>query len=312
MEPRKVIFDTDIGADCDDVVALDLLISAHKQGLCELVGVSCTSMDLHGAGCARVVLAYRGMEQVPVYARPQRKDWPQYYGDVVSLAFPELAQMERPFPDSISGLRKMIRDNPGVCIVVVGDSTNMADLLRSEADDISPLNGVELVRQNVSFLAVMAGSFDWQENKQDWGHRYGTPEGKTHAEYNVVCDIPACAVLVDLCPVEVYFLPFEAGVDCMTGRIIAAQGRECPDGLAIIAHESGETGRESWDPMTALFAVWGTGSWFALSQPGKIRVDETGVTHHVPCEKGKQFYLKLVAAPERIAETIEQELGKLF
>ncbi|MEM9368928.1 MAG: hypothetical protein AAGD07_23295 [Planctomycetota bacterium] len=46
-----------------------------------------------------------------------------------------------------------------IAIVQVGLASNLADLIESPADSISPLNGRELVRQKVRLTSVMAGAF---------------------------------------------------------------------------------------------------------------------------------------------------------
>lgn len=311
MEPRKIIFDTDIGGDCDDVVALDLLISAHRQGLCNLVGVSCTSMAAEGAGCARAVLTYRGMGELPLSAAAERERNPSYYGVIVSGRFPELARMEIPFPEPVKSLRRLIVENPGVCIIVVGDSTNMANLLRSEPDEISPLSGVELVRENVSFFAVMAGSFSWQNGTQDWGEKLADGSVKPHAEWNIICDRPAAAAFFEMVPVDVYVLPFEAGLPVLSGKVLADAGENCPDGLAIIAHGSAN-GRASWDPMTALFAVWGAEPWLTVSESGRITVDSEGVTWFEACPDGKHYVLNRALPEAQITQKIDGEIAKLL
>lgn len=311
MEPKKIIFDTDLGGDCDDVVALDLLISAHRQGLCKLVGISCTSIAAEGAGCTRAVLSYRGMEDVPISAAPERRKEPRWYGGAVSGRYPELARMDVPFPEPVGALRKLIAENPGVTVIVVGDATNVAKLLQSEPDAYSPLSGVELVRENVTAFAVMAGSFAYQDGTQDWGEQGEDGKVQPHAEYNVICDIPAAAAFFELVPVDVYVLPFETGLGILSGKVLADAGEDCPDGLAILAHGS-RNGRDSWDPMTALFTVWGAEPWFTVSDGGKVTVDAQGVTHFAPCAGGRHFVLNRAIPGERIAADIDAEIAKIL
>src|SRR5437016_13785496 len=43
--PVKIIFDTDIGNDVDDVLALSVLHALHTRGECELLAVTITRAD---------------------------------------------------------------------------------------------------------------------------------------------------------------------------------------------------------------------------------------------------------------------------
>ena len=53
-----------------------------------------------------------------------------------------------------------------VNIVSVGFLTNLADLLRSEADDITEMSGLQLVRLKVRELVIMGGMYPsgWEFN----------------------------------------------------------------------------------------------------------------------------------------------------
>ena len=84
-------------------------------------------------------------------------------------------------------------------IAQVGFSTNLADLLKSSGDDISPLSGVELVGKKVRLLSVMAGAF-------------APIKGKDHYEYNVVNDIPAAQALANNWPGSIVYSGFEIGL----------------------------------------------------------------------------------------------------
>jgi len=314
MSIPKIIYDTDIGTDSDDVVALDLLISAHRQGLCELVGVTCSSLHPEGAPCARTILKYRGMGDLPLSAAPAKPADTIWYGEVVSKWYPELSCMDELFPDSVAELRRLIAENPGVTVVVVGNFYNVGALLQSAPDESSPLTGVELVRQNVSSFVLMAGSFVHQTGVDFRETPEYLPDGtvKPWAEYNVRCDVPAAQTFFELVPVNTYLLPFEAGYNVMSGKVLLKKGHGTPEALAMYAQAECLKGRHSWDPMTALYAVWGAEPWMICSAAGKVTVDESGVTDHTPCEDGKHFFLTRALPHEAVAAKIDEEVAKLL
>lgn len=307
VEHKKIIFDTDIGGDCDDVVALDLLISAHQQGLCDFLGVSCNSAVSEGAGCARSVLKYRGMGNLPLSALPGWKTRDNCYGVIVSRTFPELSRMDVPFPAPLNMLRKLVAENPGVALVSVGNLINMAALLESGPDEYSPLNGVELCKRNVSAFYVMGGCFVPEKEATGNPNLRDTP----FAECNIKQDVPASVSFFKLAPCPVYLLPWEAGDKVISGKVLVKQGENCPDGLSIIARGD-LNGRSSWDPMTAMVAVWGHAPWMRLSPAGHVTVDEEGVTWYQEKADGQHYILYLDRAEEEIGQFIDQEIAKIL
>jgi len=128
---RKFIFDTDIGGDSDDVVALVLLANAHKKKEIDLLGVTISSSAKEGATCCHAILKSIGMEQIPIsvwHTERSEKDW---YGGMVTNKFPELSCPEKPFPNVLPELRRMIAENPGVELIVTGSARHLAEGLFS-------------------------------------------------------------------------------------------------------------------------------------------------------------------------------------
>lgn len=82
---------------------------------------------------------------------------------------------------AVTVLRKTLAAQPDQSVVGVGYSTNLAQLLESEPDKISDLDGKVLVRWKVKFLSVMAGN-----------HAETLMGGKTYPvgspEFNLVLD----------------------------------------------------------------------------------------------------------------------------
>lgn len=59
-------------------------------------------------------------------------------------------------PDVVTMYRRILAQQPdrSVSLVVVGQATNVANLLKSKPDVYSPLNGVELMRKKIKFYAA--------------------------------------------------------------------------------------------------------------------------------------------------------------
>lgn len=64
-------------------------------------------------------------------------------------------------PEGYKLLRKLLASQPdnSVVFIAVGPETNLSRLLRSEADEYSPLDGKSLVAQKVKLLSVMGGLY---------------------------------------------------------------------------------------------------------------------------------------------------------
>ena len=58
---RKIIFDTDMGVDCDDVAALAILLNAHKKKECELVAITASSTREGATATVKVICNYYGV-----------------------------------------------------------------------------------------------------------------------------------------------------------------------------------------------------------------------------------------------------------
>lgn len=170
---EKIILDTDMGCDCDDVGALALVCGAHKRGEAALLGVTHAIDNPYGLRFIEKMLAHYGVD-VPVgictkkgflnderfntFIKPLAEDWPK-----------------KAHPDSVKLMREILSNNRGVTLVTIGSYVNIAALLASAPDEISPLDGKTLVAQSVANVYSMAGHFTRPD----------------YAEFNIVCDIPA-------------------------------------------------------------------------------------------------------------------------
>jgi hypothetical protein len=68
-EPVRIIFDTDMGSDCDDAGALAVLQVYADRGLTEIVGCIYSSGKVpYGAGVVEAINIYYGRPEIPVGA----------------------------------------------------------------------------------------------------------------------------------------------------------------------------------------------------------------------------------------------------
>ncbi|MBQ9116049.1 MAG: nucleoside hydrolase, partial [Clostridia bacterium] len=185
-------------------------------------------------------------------------------------------------PSAVSVLRRTLAESNEKCVIcAVGPLTNIGALLQSEADEISPLSGTQLVREKCDKMVLMAGGFVPDES------------GKVTAEWNVKCDIPAAQAVSTLCPVPIAWLPFETGFDMITGKpLMDKYGMDSPISMAFILFRWAKDGRHSWDPATALYAVEGVGEWFSEVR-GRVTVTDEGITVLSPDSEGMHCVINM-------------------
>lgn len=291
-----IIFDTDMGNDIDDALALAILHTLTDRGECQLIGVTLTNGHPAAVPYVRMINRFYGRGALPVGSAMRRlKD-----GDQDGYLTAALRTIPASYRESgtqttepaVSLLRRLLAASPEkVTIVQVGFSTNLAALLESKADDISPKNGMELVREKVALLSAMAGNF--VEPKQ---------------EYNVKLDIPAARNVFEHWPTPIIFSGFEIGRDLL----FPAESIEHdfaytdwhPIAVSYRAYQKMPYNRPTWDLTAALEAVRPGHKYFGHSAQGQVHVEQDGTTRFEP-GGGDRTYLVLDASQRaRIMEAL--------
>ena len=62
----KILFDTDIGCDCDDAGAMAVLHELANQGECSILAVTHCCAGEYNAGCIDAINRYFGRPEIPV------------------------------------------------------------------------------------------------------------------------------------------------------------------------------------------------------------------------------------------------------
>jgi inosine-uridine nucleoside N-ribohydrolase len=290
------IFDTDAGADCDDIMALTYLTYAMRKGWIRLLAVTHCLDTPYGVPAIRSFFRFFGEDIPPVGRMVGGAHLSDYYCREMAEKFAASTDFDQAEP-AARVLRRALEESRGGCVIcAVGQFTNICALLESQPDDISPLDGVSLVRSKCRELVMMAGTFR-----------------SADAEWNVKWDIPAAKATFERCPVPITVLPFETGIDMITGKeAVEIYGYTTPLSQSFINFNSKvcaglcdplRSGRHSWDPATAVYAVEGVGEFLIKSEPGIIKVSDNGSTEFIPSSDGKASVLR----PNTSAAISEQE-----
>ncbi len=176
--PVKIIFDTDMGSDCDDVGALALLHAYADDGRAEILACIYSSGRVpYGAGIVDAINTYYGRPDIPIGAC-----YDSTLGDPVDkMSAEKLARDTSAFGNDIvhnhdaeeeTRLTRRIlaaQDDSSVTYITVGHTKAICDLLRSAPDDISPLSGEELVKKKITrWIATVGVNRNENYFAKDW------------------------------------------------------------------------------------------------------------------------------------------------
>ncbi|WP_052422611.1 nucleoside hydrolase [Nonomuraea candida] len=261
---RRVIFDTDLGTDVDDALALAVLLGSPEVDL-----LGCTTVygdtPLRARLAKRLArLAGRALTVLPGSAGTLTGRDVRWAGHEGRL-FPDLAEEAVDEGDAVAYLVDRVTGAPGeVDVVAVGPLTNLARAITA-----SPA-----FARDVRHLWIMGGRFDGPA-----------------PEHNLACDPEAAAVVFDSgAPITVTGLEITTAVR-MTAADVSAIATAGPLGQALAAEieQWWRVRNEQWnhphDPIAALTLL--TPDLFTFSREGRVVVGENGATAFEPGPHGR-------------------------
>ncbi len=283
-EPPAVIFDTDIGSDCDDAGALATLHALADAGELEILGVIFSSgKNRYGVGTCDAINTYYGRGDLPLgqyqgtdvgdprnsYTEQIAKDTNRFGHDVVDKA-----------PDLVAVYCSLLASQPdrSVTICTVGHPHGLVHLLRDPRGDA-------LVRTKVQrWVAMGMGGWNFQAMGMS----------------------AYCQELLDKWPLPFYISP--SGASITTGhRLLPKTPATNPVREAYRLWGTGTAiteGRSSWDQVAVLF----------VARPDLFTVDRTGSLHRLAdgnvawnreLDNPNHHMITPKLSDEEMAETIE-------
>ena len=278
----NIIFETDMGNDVDDAMAMDMLYKYLDQGKINLHAVMINKCAPAPAEYMDIMNTWYGYPDIPVgIVRDGSNDKRGLYAQhVVDMKKADGTPMfERShgdydkLPDAHILYRKIL------------------------ADEYSPLTGRELVAKKVKMLVAMACHAHMPE----------------YCEYNVIYDIPAAKKVLEEWPTPVIISPFEVGLAIK----YPSASIENDFGWAENGHPMVESykdylpmphDRPTWDLTAVLYAVEGD-KWFTMSEKCDVEVTEKGQTLFTPNENGNIIYMQV---DEAQADAINKHFQELL
>ena len=299
IKPVKIIFDTDLGPDYDDVGALAFLNAMADSGKVEILATVASNKHELVAPSINVINTYFGRSELPVGAPKSAGvdlGSSQHWADSIVEKYPHSIKSTSEVADAVEIYRKILNNEPdnSVTIITVGFLTNLSNLLRSKPDNFSNLSGKDLVIRKVKRLVSMAGRF---------------PEGR---EFNIFKDSTSSKFVFENWPGEVIFSGFEIGAQIHTGlKLIKSDLKNSPVKdvfrISIPLSEEDRNGRMNWDETAVLIGVYGTDGFFDTVR-GQIIVNADGSNTWKNDTDGKQSYVKMKMPVPQISDFIEARI----
>ena len=297
-QPVKVIFDSDMGPDFDDVGAITVLHALAAKGECEILATVASDGYRYIAPTLEVFNRYFGRPEIPVGAPGSGAptlSCPNHWNDSLVVKYLPRMKTNADYPSATEVYRRVLSKQPdkSVVIVTVGFLSNLADLLKSGPDKNSSLSGKDLVAQKVKKWVAMAGAF---------------PEG---SEFNVNQHPDASEYVVKNWPSPVLFSGFEIGVKIMTGSKVAVSGSknspvhwaykyclETYDKKPIMT-------RNSWDHTAVLCAVRNPEDYFYVIKDGTFVCNPDGSNGWNPDKNSNHSFLVHKYPYQKIAAILD-------
>lgn len=293
---RRIILDTDIASDVDDVGAIALLHGLANANDCEILATVVTSPCEFSCGALDALNIWHGRGALPIGytdAGISGCGGSRNFTEPIFDTFPRNVGLSNTLPPSVDVYRETLAAaaDGSVTICTIGFLTSLSDLLDSSGDSIDARNGVDLVAAKVGEVFIMGGGMAY--------------DGRDSPEFNLRGDIAASVNVVAKCPVPITFNPWEIGDAVLTGK---RDGRPSSH-IVYVAYDeygaSASSGRRSWDAVTVLQAVRGNAGRYS-TVAGTMSIDPgDGEDSFTEDAQGPHRYTFLDTAASNIEDEIE-------
>ncbi len=299
----KIIFDTDIGGDTDDLGAIAMLHNYVTRGDCELLAIMCWSDDEYAVPAIDAINRFYLHPKIPIGVRKDGTSTSETnYNQEIANNF-EYKLTYKDVPETVDLYRKILGSaaDSSITIISVGPLKNIQRLLQSKADKYSPLSGSDLISKKVKEFVIMGGKFP--KGDDEWNFN-GNMTGVTKYVLNNL-------------KVPVVFSGFELGVQIKTGAIFNEIDPETPlyKGFMHFSQHApwikdqfkGKIlDNSTFDQTAVLYAVnGGTDVLWEKITDGFCEAGEKGGNRWVKRENSNHSYLKLIEKPKFMAILIE-------
>jgi inosine-uridine nucleoside N-ribohydrolase len=268
----KIIFDTDMESDVDDVAALAMLHGFADRGEAEILATLSSSLNPWAAPTIDVVNTYYDRPDIPLgNVKTKGVYRNSKYAKQISEKYPQDTGLGETVKNATELYRDVLSKQPdnSVVIVTVGYVTNLSKLLKSGPDEHSPLTGKELVKKKVKHYVCMGGRYPQEQNPGKWGNFKPDPEAVQH--------------VADEWPTQIIFTTGGVFSNAIpTGKILftdrVEKGNPISEAYQIFLKGWNRDYHHSADLIAVYVAVRGHEPYFELRKEGYFHIFEDG-TH---------------------------------
>lgn len=293
--PPLVILDTDLSSDVDDVGAVAVLHNLANQGKAEILAMMVSSGDPWSIPCLDAINTWFGRPDIPlgmIKGKSVRDE--SKYTRLIANEYPHDIQTGEEATDSVRLYRQILsaQVDKSVTLVSVGYLTNLHNLLLSEADSVSSMDGRSLVKRKVKTLVTMGGAY---------------PKGY---EWNFYKDSHATRNVVKSWPTPIVFSGYEIGKDVLTGAKLKNVQHYNPIRRSYELYNN-LTDRPSWDQVTVFYAVENANKhniefWTIVDGQNNVQENGGNSWHGSKNDSFDHSYLVQQGSTDEIAELLEQ------
>ena len=280
--PVRVIFETDMCLDVDDVGALATLHALADKNEVQILAVCFNEVHKDGAAAIAAINTWyhRGDIPIGIYKKPLLDPDESRYLSHVARFPNDIPDNLDLVPDALDVYVRTLKSQPdsSVTIVSVGFLNNLADLLESKP---------ELIAKKVKELVIMGARHNDPFNLS----RHGTVE----AAEKVFRDWPTSIVIS------------QPGGSIRTGESLKGTPAQNPVRESYYRYfEESFKGRSSWDQIAVLYAVRGL-RYFSLEseEDGRLRNG-----YSIPMKPGWRSYITTKLSNEEYEHIVNELMIK--
>ena len=162
---KEIIYDHDLGSDCDDGGAIAVLLNAHREGYCRALAITSCVYNPYASYCVGIMCEYFGVDDIEIGVDTERDhlDGEGWYQCSKKQAEKYYTEKGRPFPEYESNIplirRCLAKSRGNVTLITTGALSTLYPLMQSKGDEYSPLDGVTLFRDKVGHYVCGGGVF---------------------------------------------------------------------------------------------------------------------------------------------------------
>ncbi|GMH88937.1 hypothetical protein TrST_g3681 [Triparma strigata] len=265
--PVKLIIDTDLGFDVDDVGAISVGHYLQDIGACEIVAILHNTGFPKGIGGVDVLQNYyNSSATLGAYTGPWGSSdaalsAQDSYTSLIESEFPSDVKTYNDVNSAVDSYRRALESQADHSVVIasIGELTNLRDIIKAEP---------ALFAQKVKSIYYMDGGYNFgcgDSDGSEWSPWLGSTEDCDGAAQFVVENVPTTIK-------QVFTLN---GADIYTGSRF---NDGCGSGPVKAAYQKWTNygSRPSWDPITVWYAVYGESSLYSTAHAETTTVDYYG------------------------------------